>query len=90
MQVKKVVDAVKQEKNATRGNVGKENLDENVDDPSPALPVKPARAAKKLPQVQVLSTFEIQITSLILVFSGSAKSCGEGIHRTKNRWKIPK
>ena len=74
MQVKKVVDAVKQEKKATRGNVGKENLDENVDDPSPALPVKPARAAKKLPQVQVLPTFEIQITSLILVFSGSAKS----------------
>ena len=74
MQVKKVVDDVKQEKNATRGNVGKENLDENVDDPPPALPVKPARAAKKLPQVQVLPTFEIQITSLILVFSGSAKS----------------
>ena len=74
MQVKKVVDAVKQEKNATRGNVGKENLDENVDDPPPALPVKPARAAKKQPQVQVLPTFEIQITSLILVFSGSAKS----------------
>ena len=74
MQVKKVVDDVKQEKNATRGNVGKENLDENVDDPPPALPVKPARAAKKQPQVQVLPTFEIQITSLILVFSGSAKS----------------
>ena len=74
MQVKKVVDAVKQEKNAMRGNVGKENLDENVDDPPPALPVKPARAAKKQPQVQVLPTFEIQITSLILVFSGSAKS----------------
>ena len=74
MQVKKVVDAVKQEKNASRGNVGKENLDENVDDPPPALPVKPARAAKKQPQVQVLPTFEIQITSLILVFSGSAKS----------------
>ena len=55
MQVKKVVDAVKQEK-TTRGNVGKENLDENVDDPPPALPVKPARAAKKLPQVQVLPT----------------------------------
>ena len=69
-----MVDAVKQEKNATRGNVGKENLDENVDDPPPALPVKPARAAKKQPQVQVLPTFEIQITSLILVFSGSAKS----------------
>ena len=64
MQVKKVVDAVKQEKNATRVNVGKENLDENVDDPPPALPVKPARAAKKQPQVQVLPTFEIQITSL--------------------------
>ena len=44
MQVKKVVDAVKQEKKATRGNVGKENLDENVDDPPPALPVKPATA----------------------------------------------
>ena len=69
-----MVDVVKQEKNATRGNVGKENLDENVDDPPPALPVKPARAAKKQPQVQVLPTFEIQITSLILVFSGSAKS----------------
>ena len=39
MQVKKVVDEVKQEKKATRGNVGKENLDENVDDPPPALPV---------------------------------------------------
>ena len=74
MQVKKVVDAVQQEKNATRGNVGKENLDENVDDPPPALPVKPARAAKKQPQVQVQPTFEIHITSLILVFSGSAKS----------------
>ena len=65
---------MKQEKKATRGNVGKENLDENVDDPPPALPVKPARAAKKLPQVQVLPTFKIQITLLILVFSGSAKS----------------
>ena len=77
MQVKIVVDAVKQEKKVTtRGNVGKENLDENVDDPPPALPVKPARAAKKLPQVQVLATFKFQITlrSLILVFSGSAKS----------------
>ena len=69
-----MVDDVKQEKKAKSGNVGKENLDENVDDPPPALPVKPARAAKKLPQVQVLPTFEIQITSLILVFSGSAKS----------------
>jgi len=58
-QVKKVVDAVKQEKNATRGNVGKENLDENVDDPPPALPVKPARAAKKLPQVQVQPRVEV-------------------------------
>jgi len=58
-QVKKVVDAVKQEKNASRGNVGKENLDENVDDPSPALPVKPARAAKKLPQVQVQPRVEV-------------------------------
>ena len=58
MQVKKVVDAVKQEKNATRGNVGKENLDENVDDPPPALPVKPARAAKKLPQVQVQASLK--------------------------------
>ena len=88
MQVKKVVDAVKQEKKATRGNVGKENLDENVDDPPPALPVKPARAAKKLPQAQVLATFKFQMSSLNLVFSGSAKSwgsCGgEGIHRTKN------
>ena len=37
MQVKKVVDAVKQEKNATRGNVGNENMDENVDDPPPIL-----------------------------------------------------
>ena len=69
-----MVDDVKQEKKAKCGNVGKENLDENVDDPPPALPVKPARAAKKQPQVQVLPTFEIQITSLILVFSGSAKS----------------
>ena len=34
-----MVDDVKQEKNATRGNVGKENLDKNVDDPPPALPV---------------------------------------------------
>jgi len=58
-QVKKVVDEVKQEKNATRGNVGKENLDENVDDPPPALPVKPARAAKKLPQVQVQPRVEV-------------------------------
>ena len=39
MQVKKVVDDVKQAKNATRGNVGKENLDEKVDDPPPDLPV---------------------------------------------------
>ena len=68
MQVKKVVDEVKQEKKATRGNVGKENLDENVDDPPPALPVKPARAAKKLPQVQVLPTFKYQIATLILIF----------------------
>ena len=67
MQVKKVVDAVKQEKKATRGNVGKENLDENVDDPPPALPVK-------LLQVQVLATFKFQMSSLNLVFSGSAKS----------------
>jgi len=58
-QVKKVVDEVKQEKKATRGNVGKENLDENVDDPPPALPVKPARAAKKLPQVQVQPRVEV-------------------------------
>ena len=35
-------------------SVGKENLDENVDDPPPAQPVKPAKAVKKLPQVQVL------------------------------------
>ena len=82
----KIVDVVKQEKK--RENIGKENLDENVDDPPPALPVKPARAAKKLPQAQVLATFKFQMSSLILVFSGSAKSwgsCGgEGIHRTKN------
>ena len=32
-----MVDAVKQEKNATRGNVGNENMDENVDDPPPIL-----------------------------------------------------
>ena len=41
MQVDKIVDAVKQEKK--RENIGKENLDENVDDPPPAVPVKPAR-----------------------------------------------
>ena len=54
-----MVDDVKQEKKAKCGNVGKENLDENVDDPPPALPVKPAKAAKKAPQVQVLVTFII-------------------------------
>ena len=59
MQVKKtekVGGAMKQEKKKT--NVGKENLDENVDDPTPVPPVKPApsKAAKKLPQVQVLET----------------------------------
>ena len=49
---------------------------------------KSVRPAKKLPQAQVLATFKFQMSSLILVFSGSAKSwgsCGgEGIHRTKN------
>ena len=35
------MDVVKQEKK--RENIGKENLDENVDDPPPAVPVKPAR-----------------------------------------------
>ena len=41
VQVDKIVDVVKQEKK--RENIGKENLDENVDDPPPAVPVKPAR-----------------------------------------------
>merc|ERR1719234_2778453 len=46
----KVGGAVKQEKKKT--NVGKENLDENVDDPTPVPPpVKSVKAAKKLPQV---------------------------------------
>ena len=76
MQVKKVGDVVKREKKASGGNVGKENLDENVDDPPPALPLKPARAAKKLPQVQVLATLKFQIPSLILFFLGSAQSRG--------------
>ena len=49
---------MKQEKKVTSGNLGKENLDENVDDPPPALPVKPARAAKKLTQVQVLASLK--------------------------------
>ena len=49
---------MKQEKKVISGNVGKENLDENVDDPPPALPVKPARAAKKLPQVQVQASIK--------------------------------
>ena len=49
---------MKQEKKVISGNVGKENLDENVDDPPPALPVKPARAAKKLPQVQVQASLK--------------------------------
>ena len=56
MQVKKedkVGDAVKQATKKGK-SVGKENLDENVDDPPPAQPVKPAKAVKKLPQVQVL------------------------------------
>ena len=43
----KIVDVVKQEKKWE--NIGKENLDENVDDPPPAVPSKPAKAAKKLP-----------------------------------------
>ena len=49
--------AGKQDKKKTNSsNVGKENLDENVvDDPAPAPTVKqPAKAAKKMPQVQVL------------------------------------
>merc|ERR1719290_667167 len=58
-QVKKVEDVVKQEKKVISGNMGKENLDENVDDPPPVLPVKPARAAKKLPQVQVQPRVEV-------------------------------
>ena len=49
---------MKQEKKVISGNMGKENLDENVDDPPPALPVKPARAAKKLPQVQVQASLK--------------------------------
>ena len=49
---------MKQEKKVISGNVGKENLDENVDDPPPVLPVKPARAAKKLPQVQVQASLK--------------------------------
>jgi len=40
-------------------SVGKENLDENVDDPPPAQPVKPAKAVKKLPQVQVQPRVEV-------------------------------
>ena len=53
----KVGNTGKQDKKKTNsGNVGKESLDENVvDDPTPAPTVKqPAKAAKKMPQVQVL------------------------------------
>ena len=44
----KIGDVVKQEKKSEI--MGKENLDENVDDPPPAVPSKPAKAAKKLPK----------------------------------------
>ena len=47
VQVDKIGDVVKQEKKSEI--MGKENLDENVDDPPPAVPSKPAKAAKKLP-----------------------------------------
>ena len=40
VQVDKIGDVVKQEKKSE--NIGKENLDENVDDPPLAMPVKPA------------------------------------------------
>ena len=68
MQVKKaekVGGAVKQEKKKT--SVGKENLDENVDDPTPVPPpVKPAKAVKKLPQVQVLGSGDSQSYIILL------------------------
>jgi len=58
----KVGNTGKQDKKKTNsGNVGKENLDENVvDDPTPAPTVKqPAKAAKKMPQVQVQPRVEV-------------------------------
>ena len=57
------MDVVKQEKK--RENIGKENLDENVDDPPPAVPSKPAKAAKKLPPSLGTGLAQIPRTNLI-------------------------
>ena len=67
VQVDKIGDVVKQEKKSEI--MGKENLDENVDDPPPAVPSKPAKAANNYPQVQVLDwlRFQGQISSLVQV-----------------------
>ena len=45
--------------------MGKENLDENVDDPPPAVPSKPAKAAKKLPPSPGTGLAQIPRTNLI-------------------------
>ena len=72
---------MKQEKKVISGNVGKENLDENVDDPPPVLPVKPARAAKKLPQVQVQASLKVVLNRTGWFFSTAQRcsSCTYGL-----------
>jgi len=63
VQVDKIGDVVKQEKKSEI--MGKENLDENVDDPPPAVPSKPAKAAKKLPPSPGTGLAQISRTNLI-------------------------
>ena len=65
VQVDKIGDVVKQEKKSEI--MGKENLDENVDDPPPEVP-KP-KQQRNYPQVQVLDwlRFQGQISSLVQV-----------------------
>ena len=63
VQVDKIGDVVKQEKKSEI--MGKENLDENVDDPPPAVPSRPAKAAKKLPPSPGTGLAQIPRTNLI-------------------------
>ena len=60
VQVDKIGDVVKQEKKSEI--MGKENLDENVDDPPPEVPSKPA---KKLPSSPGTGLAQIPRTNLI-------------------------
>ena len=64
VKVDKIGDVVKQEKKSEI--MGKKNLDENVDDPPPAVPSKPAKAAKNLLPSPGTGLAQIPRTNLIL------------------------